>query len=538
MCGLPVVLALNEPIKPAEIKILDASGKDITGYCEFSWSFDGVCYTPYSIYASFTAATSGAGSDFWLKIKVKAVFNGGLFINGNRVTCYRQSLYSGNIFCDNICSETISSIYSNLSCALLMQKQLSDSIICMFGIPCYYFRTVSDAGDFDYNFKEYVLHHVDSVKHIHLMLNEGQLPSSKPKLSDFDFEYDLDWDVEVGKTEFATAFGDTAYPVQRDLVYVPMLKRMYTVNSAYDEKQEGLLWHSTTFKLALVKYQDNTAVDTGSIEGILDSVLANRYEDVFGEGEQRERHATGVDDVEPVSYGANTLYSLADQDAVRASMSKNIHIAVQQFNQGAVICGKNCYTGEGEVTYLAGVCNTDLTVSLFFKTDSTEFSPAQPIFSLGGLTLSVWSTKDSQGQLSWQCGQESGLSLSYEPGSWYCMVIRASRTGNISALTLARYVSKRPEVPVYSQRLEWQNFDFASSSSVSFGYKSDFTNSGCQKAKTILSPGVSIANIKVFAKYISDDDIKECVKYTTDERDCIINDLCRPLISGDGFCVK
>ncbi len=277
MCGLPVVLALNEPIKPAEIKILDASGKDITGYCEFSWSFDGVCYTPYSIYASFTAATSGAGSDFWLKIKVKAVFNGGLFINGNRVTCYRQSLYSGNIFCDNICSETISSIYSNLSCALLMQKQLSDSIICMFGIPCYYFRTVSDAGDFDYNFKEYVLHHVDSVKHIHLMLNEGQLPSSKPKLSDFDFEYDLDWDVEVGKTEFATAFGDTAYPVQRDLVYVPMLKRMYTVNSAYDEKQEGLLWHSTTFKLALVKYQDNTAVDTGSIEGILDSVLANRY---------------------------------------------------------------------------------------------------------------------------------------------------------------------------------------------------------------------------------------------------------------------
>ena len=32
-----------------------------------------------------------------------------------------------------------------------------------------------------------------------------------------------------------------------------MMNRMWDVNAAYDEKNEGLMWRSTTWKLQLVK---------------------------------------------------------------------------------------------------------------------------------------------------------------------------------------------------------------------------------------------------------------------------------------------
>ena len=44
-----------------------------------------------------------------------------------------------------------------------------------------------------------------------------------------------------------------------------MMKRMWEVNSAYDEKNTGLMWRSTTWKLQLVKYNDINISETGTI---------------------------------------------------------------------------------------------------------------------------------------------------------------------------------------------------------------------------------------------------------------------------------
>ena len=38
---------------------------------------------------------------------------------------------------------------------------------------------------------------------VKIMIEDGQMPSSNPKLNDFDFDWEVDWDTEISKTQFA-----------------------------------------------------------------------------------------------------------------------------------------------------------------------------------------------------------------------------------------------------------------------------------------------------------------------------------------------
>ena len=104
---------------------------------------------------------------------------------------------------------------------------------------------------------------VEAVKQIKLMVQDGMMPSSKPEFSEFGFDFSTDWETEISKSVFASAFGNTAKPMEGDLIYIPMMKRMWMVNGAYEEKNEGFMWQSSTFKVALVKYEDKGSVDLG-----------------------------------------------------------------------------------------------------------------------------------------------------------------------------------------------------------------------------------------------------------------------------------
>ena len=93
----------------------------------------------------------------------------------------------------------------------------------------------------DYTFKEYLLHNVVDMKHLKLVCQDGTMPSSKPQMTEFDFDWETDWEVEISKTAFAKAFGDKAFPKQRDIIWIPLMGRMWEVNSAYKEKNEAYM---------------------------------------------------------------------------------------------------------------------------------------------------------------------------------------------------------------------------------------------------------------------------------------------------------
>ena len=217
-----------------------------------------------------------------------------------------------------------------------MQQFLSDLVCCTIGIPCYYFRVLPDQDTKDLTFREYVLHNVVDMKYIKLVCQEGELPSSKPQMTEFDFDWDTDWEVEVGKTMFARAFGDTAFPKQRDIVYIPMMKRMYEVNAAYDEKKEMLMWRATTWNLALVKWSDKSNVEQGDFESVIDDWIENKMSDILPTTNAEQKRESGTAQIVD-TYGPNNLTRYVGGDMVDLRLSDKIRSYISRVDVANII---------------------------------------------------------------------------------------------------------------------------------------------------------------------------------------------------------
>ena len=165
-CGIKHILTLSDAIVFNDINVIDNLNRDITNECKFSWSSDRVCWTSWVDYASYSNICSNISSDFYLRILISGVF-GNLYVGNSLTNCFDICIDSSDTFLKNFCEEeNLFNPYSNLDCALELYEQTSNSIICMFGIPAFYFRVVPQKDTADYTFKEYVLHNVESVKQI------------------------------------------------------------------------------------------------------------------------------------------------------------------------------------------------------------------------------------------------------------------------------------------------------------------------------------------------------------------------------------
>lgn len=530
-CAIKRILQFDVAIQFSEVKILDENGVDITSSCMYGWSTDGVCWTNWVDYKSYLNIAKNIESDFYLRV----LLFGGLskvYVGGSSTECFNISFDCSNPFLENLCTENTFNPYSNLDCALLLQQQMADSVICMFGLPIYYFQIQPIQETKDYTFKEYILHNVSNVKQIKLMVPDGQLPSSKPGFNDFDFDWELDFECEIGKTEFARAFGDESYPKHEDFIYVPMMKRMWKVNSAYDEKNEGLLWRPTTWKLGLVKYQDNNSVDKGEFEDLIDGFLINKYDEVFANELLEQERETATTQFDSPRNAANALTNVYLQDAVRAGFdTSNITIQPFEINHGSSIVAKNIYNfpnGQGEITYQNKYCGDEGSICFILSTpDAIKTIQNQPIIKINHLEVGISGNTLTFGDAK----------LTLEKNQTYSIVARWS-FGNYT-VELNAYKHTTPEnIPAYKIRPEMRKFDFENGISSSSIYNQDFTSK--RRSLVHLYGGLyGITNFKLFDKYLDLNDLqKETIKYSTKNKHCVLSDLARPITDGLGYSVK
>ena len=400
-CGLKRILQLQTAIQWSQIKLWDSSGMDITDQCMYSWSADGVCWTNWTTYSNYNNICRNFEGDFYLRVLLFDGF-GQIAINGEYTKCYNICIDSTSSFLTDFCGEpNLFQPYNNLDCALGLQQQLSDSVVCMFGIPIYYIQINPNEDATDYTFKEHFLHHVSSIKQLKLMIPDGSMPSSNPKLTEFDFDWETDWDTELSKTQFATAFGDYAYPKSGDCIYIPMMKRMWEVNSAYDEKNEGLMWRSTTWKLALVKYTESTNVDSVGFEDIFDN-FTQTYEEVFGERERNEQEReTGATPLTAPSFAATNLFDIFMEDAVRKQYTKqDTTILDKTYNHRALVVSRNIYKFKNEngyVSYQKTACGDAGSLMFVIETGGTlSGSLERDILNFGNVQVRVKYNESSQ----------------------------------------------------------------------------------------------------------------------------------------------
>lgn len=538
-CGIKRIIKFNQAITTHPIQIFDNLNMDVTTNCMYSWSSDGVCWAAWTTYDNYLRITPRLECDFYLRILISTGLSNIVFNNCN-ISDYTIAIDATNTFITDFCGSTnLFQPYNNLDCALQLQQQLADSVVCMFGIPIYYFRCEPNRETADYTFKEYVLHNVTSVKQIKLMIKDGTMPSSNPKLTEFDFDWETDWETEISKTQFATAFGDDAYPKYGDFIYIPLMNRMWDVNAAYDEKNEGLMWRSTTWKLQLVKYAESTAYNKNDFDELIDSLIPQTYDNIFGQIEQIEQERISQSpQVSAPMFAATNLYDIFMEDAIRKQYTKNdVVIIEKQYGHHSNMVGRNMYRFKNEngcITYQHGICGDDGTLMFIVETPGSFSGVLEhDIIQFGNLRINM---KYKGGKFDISCN--SGLCATLEPFKSYMCVIRWNRGNYTISMEVYDY-KHREDIPIYKLRPEmyWFAFDEPVYSEVS-NYDNELSHSTEMPCQVHAYP-LQLTNIKYYDSYLDDKDVVlEAVKYTTNHKNCVLNDLSRPIISGHGYAVK
>ena len=532
------VLTLRQPVTYCPTRLTLPDGTDITGSCRWSWGVDGVTWSCWSEWHVFDRITAGMDSDFYIRVLFKTKDIPTIWLNNISVgsECITVTVYDENPFLMDPCSVIEGSgfdIYTGWDCAMMMHQQMSDMVICMLGIPVIYFKVDPDVDTKSYTFKEYVMHSVTAMKQIKMMIADGQMPSSRPSIGEWDMDFETDWETELSKTQFSTAFGPTAFPKQRDFIWVPMQKRMYMVNTAYEEKNEGLMWHAWTWKLALVKWQDQDNVSQEEFEDAIDTLIVNRHDDAFALGETREGELTSERLMESPTHAATNLYPVENSDWVREGVTvEKINIVEKQTNHGNIIVGKHRYDmmRGACVKYQRRWCGDEGTMMIIVDTHRYIDGDEGKVLSVGDWELRY---DCKTGEIRW--GDDR---VPLDDDSTYMILIRWGRSTGSTSMQILRQTG--PDgIPAYKIKPSMYKFDFADPvADLTVGLDERLIWTGVLGEVCLWGNGLDVCGFKMYDEYINDERISEVMKYNTDSPRCIINDQCRPLIGDHGYAVK
>lgn len=525
------ILRFTYPLHNEKIIMLERNGVDITNQVLYSWSTDGVCWTEFTFWDNYRRIIPNIETDYFLRIR----FTGDIptiFLDGVINNCYTVILDTTNRFEITSCEDNEFNFFDNISCALQLQQQMADKISCLFGIQIYYFRVLPEQDTKDIVFKEYTLHDVSAVKNIKMVIPDGQMPSSKPVFTDFDFDWETDWEVEISKTHFARAFGSNAFPKQRDFIYIPMMKRMYEVNSAYDEKEGQLMWQSTMWKLGLIKWNEKTNIDYTGFEDVIDKFVVNKY-DILPEIDEEER-ISGYNDGRLPLYIPNNLHNVFMEDCVRHSMTE---YSIKEFrlHHKNVSITQHIYDfkSTGVVNYQKQICGDNGTISFIISIPQLFNETEGCLVECGEVKL--WFKKTMDGVLIYDV-MKNELLLN-ELNNY---IINYTWNRNTFTVELSAYIhtlgKKYVNLPLYKQKPDM--FTMEHVQTVVGVYCNDYSQNTPKNISIYPFP-ILITNFKVYKTHVPIEEMKyEMLKYSTKHEDILINDNCIPLDNGFGSNAK
>ena len=502
----------------------------------YGYSLDMVCWSCYMSYSDIIKNTADLDGDFYLRLKLNDTFNS-IYDGDEPTTDYTTQLSSDFELtnCENQ-SGNIFNPYANLDNAVNLQSQLTETISCMFGIPIYYFKLKSDAGSKDITFKEYALMNVDQVKQIKLLITDGQMPSSKPEFADFGLDYQTDWETEISKATFATAFGNTAQPMEGDFIYIPMMKRMWMVSGAYEEKNGSLMWNATTFRVMLVKYQEKGSVDLKDTESFVNTLVKNKYDDLFGEDE-RGTNDSGTIFTEAPHAAQNALYSVFESDALRKYVTCDTvsFESSSTYFKGTLISDMNYIFMrndiESKIIYQHRYCGKSAAVSFIISPFiTTGFDDI--ILKVGNCEIRL-EQSGLQSYIYTNIYKDDRLEL--QNGSIYFIVIRWDMNMNLFDMSSYLYTYNQ-NVPQYKLTSAHYYYDIGNpTQQISKPYSEELIDDDGHDIYISNFHG-KITNFKVFDIY--NDNISELLQMYPTHQHLLINDTARRLNGHNGVALK
>lgn len=534
-CAPTQIININVPLDDvSDIVLVDECGKNYDlETLEFAYSLDSVCWSCYMSYKELLTNLIGIDSDFYLRLKVNGTIKE-VYVKGEQIYNYTTSLDSCFTFSYTAALETAENLYNpyiNMDSAVSLAQQLTENVTSVVGIPCYYFKLSPNVGSKDITFKEYALMDVEAVKQIKIVITDNQMPSSKPEFNDWGLDWQTDWETEISKGTFATAFGPTAQPQEGDLVYIPMMKRMWMVNEAYEEKKDAFMWNATTFKVTLVKYQEKDSVDLKDTEAMVNSFVKNKYEDLFGD---EENVGSGQESTDSPLYNADELYSVFESDATRKYVStESIEFKKKGlYFRGTVIAeDEYLFNGlyKGKIVYQRQYCGDEAVISFIINCRRNIYKCN--LLQIKNLIIRL-EQKETGFDLSFLNSEKNKLeNLKYD--TTYFVFLRFSKQLNIVEFSAAEYV--HANLPLYKLQNHhfWFDIDNLQKTVAPFNVECIVDT----KSDVILSSFYGeITNIKVFDIYI--DSISEILQMYPTNSHLIVNDTARKIIDMNGITLS
>ena len=539
LCGCQPTQILNINMAFNNLNDLHIFGDCDTEYdinsLQIAYSIDSLCWSCYVSYNDFLTNTVDMKTDYYVRLKIQGPITK-VILNGSQFYDYSTQLDSAFSFsyCDATSSSNIYNPYANMDCAIQLYQNLSNTVACITGIPIYYFKLAPNTGSKDITFKEYTLMDVEAVKQIKLIIEDGQMPSSKPDVQDLGWEWQTDWTTEISKQMFATAFGPKAQPMEGDLIYIPMMKRMWMVNEAYEEKKDAFMWVATTFKLALVKYQEKGSVNLGDAEQLVNTFVKNKYDDLFGEDDDTE--GSGEEFLTAPVAAQDNLYPVYESDAQRKYVScEGIEIKDEStYYKGTVISDKTYFfesmTLNKKIVYQKKYCGDNGTIS-FIMTPKATKQYKGILFSVGRFKIEI---EQDLNKTILKLNKSKKLRLELENGQTYFVFLRWSKDLKIVEFSSAIYTW--PEgIPMYKLHNGNYYYDIDNLNTISDKWTIEYSVSN--KSDIILQGFLGqITNIKLFDYY--DDNISEILQQYPTNNKLLINDTARNILGSNGVKLR
>lgn len=243
---------------------------------------------------------------------------------------------------------------------LCLYKELSQMTNEMFGHEVVYYRVNPQGRSADVVLKEWTIQQVEQQKCLKILVPNNEFPDSKPQFNSFGIDFEIPFEIHIDKGYWEKYFGLGTMPQEFDIIYFPLLNRLYEIQSTYiyrDFMQAPLY-----FKAQLIKYQkrasvllpDNIAMDLDNLTISTDELFADEMEREIKRITKPEQYVTITHAQDPTRHMVNTSMPINNFDLYNhwTLISENYYdLATLYTSQGsvdAVVYRANAYMKANE----------------------------------------------------------------------------------------------------------------------------------------------------------------------------------------------
>lgn len=309
---------------------------------EFSWSFDNKSFSAYEDLtdSSNYSLVTTPSEEVWAKFRYtleqgSPVTIDSISLNTTRYqipptpappnpvfNAYRIGNINGTMFLNSF-------NYNPYAVGEVVQmvQGLSTIINKQFGIESNYYRATVDDFGTDVILREYALQNVQPAQCVKIVVPNNELPDANYSFSPFGVDFSgIPFEVHIDKKYFESIFGVDAKPQKRDIVYFPLMDKIYEVMDSYLSRnfmQTQLFYKVSLFKWSPRKTNvivPSSVPDSENPLLNLDNIAKNT-ETLFGEQQQLEE--------KEITNKQQFVQKTLETDLLRSSINPNLVIIEQ-----------------------------------------------------------------------------------------------------------------------------------------------------------------------------------------------------------------